>query len=101
MCNLESCAGGDGPHGSSYRILLDIAQAIVLAGTCGGTIANLNKVDFDSTRIDDGIAYDTTTCMAGSSAQPTQGSYSATDSGTFECAISCSDLGASVTILYQ
>jgi hypothetical protein len=102
ICDLESCTGGDGPHGASYRVLLDITQQIFpFSGPCGLVAANLNKVDFDSSRIDDGISYDNSTCQSGVGAQPTQVSYSATDNGTFECALSCSDLGASVTILYQ
>lgn len=105
--NLGICQSGQGCDNAAgdlgYTLTADILTLRVNT-TCNMTPTNayLQKVVFRSTVVDDGITVDDTDCSAGSAVSPTSQTWSATDTGGFECAFSCStNMGASVTILYN
>jgi hypothetical protein len=99
VCDVVSCTGGDGPHGAEYRLQVDIDSTNGTA-QCGAGVYNLRQVVYAATNIDDGVSWDPDTCDAIQAETPSSQTWSATDTGTFECALSCDNLGATITIRY-
>jgi hypothetical protein len=89
VCNLSSC----GSHAMAYRLYVSLNDP------AGGN--NLRQVTFTATTVPNGTDYDYTTCATGTSRTPTASSFSATDSGGFECSFDCSQTGATVSLTYN
>ena len=98
VCNVTSCTGGDGPHGAEYMLLVDLGA---VNGACDVLAFNLRAVSYVAADVDDGLSWDESTCESIEAVTPTTQSWSTTDTGTFECAISCNNAGASLTITYD
>ena len=105
---LSICALGD--CGSSivfdgYELVVDIDHTLAaapcpLVPNLGFPI--LDRVQFQTTSVDDGDELNAPLCTLGSSVSPTSQTFTATDHGGFECGYSCSAAsGTSVTITYQ
>jgi hypothetical protein len=96
----SSCGSGGEAHASAYELIVDVAKT---NGTCGVTNIpyNLQRVEYDTTTVDDGDTVNFGTCREVSAVSPTSQDWSATDTGGFECAFSCAASGPSVTITYE
>jgi hypothetical protein len=95
VCNISgSCAMASGPR--AYQLMVDLNDPIT-----GGQ--NLHSVTFTTTSVDGGFAITTNNCTTTSTAvTPTSQSFSATDTGTFECSFACGSVtGASIALTYQ
>ena len=100
VCDRASC--GSLSHGWGYRLQVQIDDSVLV---CTGGLQNpgfLNQVTYTADTIDDGHVIDTSGCLEGASVvwvSPVV--VQATDSGPFECASSCNNTGASLTLTYQ
>ena len=97
VCALSTCGTVDS-HSSEYRLYVDIVDPYQPGG---GRIHHLQAVTFTTTDESDGKHLDFGACSLGAiTVSPDSASYSATDTGSFECSFDCTQTGASVTITY-
>lgn len=93
-CALWTCTNV-GTHSYKYRLYVDVTDPI------GAPTKHLRQVVFQATSVPNGTDYGAVTCAAGSSHTPAASSYSATDSGSFECTYNCSQTGTTLNIVYN
>jgi len=99
LCSQDSlnCSTVNGTHSAGYKLVVDLTDPV---GT--GPPYNLRKVDYATTSVDDGYELDMEQCTLGGSVSPTSQSFSQTDTGGFECELTCSTIsGPSLTIAYE
>jgi hypothetical protein len=96
LCDEDTCAEED-THSYGYRLYVKVADPLFLPIRRH----NLRQVVFTTTSVDDGYELDTTSCALGAAVSPTSQTFSATDSGTFECGYSCSNSGTTLSITYE
>jgi hypothetical protein len=96
LCPLASLSCTSvGSHSGGYRLVVDVRDPAV-------AIYNLRQVVYTTTSVDDGYLLNLASCTLGSDVSPTSQSFSQTDSGSFECELTCSTItGPSLTIAYQ
>jgi hypothetical protein len=95
VCALSTCDTVD-DHSSQYRLYVDVTDPVIV-----GRVRHLQQVAFSTTSESDGKQLNTSTCTLGlSTLSPDSASYSAVDSGSFECSYDCTQTGAAVTITY-
>lgn len=95
--NADACEGYDG----DYRLNVVVDQAYGTGGAgCSMYSRFINRVVYTITEIDDGDDYNATLCVLGTAVGPTTNSFTATDSGTFECSANC-EQGPSLTITFN
>ena len=106
ICNTGSCGGEtELDNGYSYRLLVNINHTLQWQCPVDQNTYDvyLSSVAYRTTSVDDGNLVDVsaTPCTEGAAVSPTSQTWTATDNGAFECALSCSDTGASAAILYR
>jgi hypothetical protein len=95
VCDFQTCDAVD-VHSHGYRLVAKVVDPHLPGG-----IHNLRQVVFATTSVDDGYELDTSTCTLGTSVSPTSQTFSATDSGGFECGYSCDNSGTNLLITYE
>jgi len=102
VCTDDSCSAS-ATHSWQYELIVNLDNN--LAGLpCAGTdyAAALNQVVFTTTAVDDGYLVTVGNCTLGSAVSPTSQSWSANDTGAFECPFTCAAAGGpAVTIRYE
>lgn len=94
ICNEDTCAEVD-THSYGYRMYVELNDDLAL-----GTTHHLRQVVYTTTAVDDGAELDASACTLGTSVTPDSQTFSATDSGSFECYYSCDNAGTSIRISY-
>jgi len=95
--NADDCLSYDG----DYRLNVNVVQSNGGgSGGCAGNPRFLNRVEYTITNINNGDAYDASTCVLGAAVSPTTNSFTATDFGAFECAFNC-EVGPSLTVTFN
>jgi hypothetical protein len=95
VCNEATCAEVD-THSYGYRLYVELNDTIGPAGAF-----NLRQVTFTASSVDDGYELDTSSCTLGNAVEPSYETYSASDTGLFECYYSCSNAGTTLSITYE
>lgn len=94
VCDIGgTCGSTTGPR--AYKLKVDITDPI-------GGPQNLQSVVFTTTSVDDGFTIDNSDCSTTSTTvSPTSQTFTATDTGGFECDFACANVtGPTVTITY-
>lgn len=92
ICDELTCEDVD-LHGHGYRLSAKLRDP-------DGSY-NLRQVVFATTEVDDGQELDIENCTLGPAVSPTTQTFTATDSGPFECGYSCDNAGTSLLIRYE
>lgn len=95
ICAEDTCSEED-THSHGYRLSAEVGDALWL-----GRTHNLRQVVFATTAVSDGYELDTALCELDDAVTVTSQSFSATDSGTFECHYSCDNSGTTLDITYE
>jgi hypothetical protein len=96
VCDISgSCGSTAGPR--AYALLVNLNDPIPV------TLQNLHSVTFTTTSVDGGFTIPLNTCVTSSTAvTPTSQTFTATDTGNFECAYACGSVsGASISLTYH
>ncbi len=104
VCHVDGCGTQYVDNGWTYKLLVDVDHTgptywCPVSQTWASTY--LTSVNYTTTAVSGGNLVDVVRCSEGSSVTPDSQSWSATDTGAFECALSCDYDGASVAITYQ
>lgn len=101
VCHGDGC----GTHTTidnawEYELVVDIAK---MNGLCNDFYNGyLSKVEYETTSVDDGDTIRTANCTELASVSPTSQTFSATDSGPFECVNTCAAAsGPTMTLTYE
>jgi len=94
VCSGDACGSGQDNHAWSFRLIAQVNDPV--AGNF-----NLRQVEFTTTSVDDGHAISTTTCSVGTAVSPTSQTFTAIDTGMWECGYSCDYSGPSLEITYK
>jgi hypothetical protein len=94
VCSGDACGSQEDNHAWSYRLIAQVNDPVPAS-------FNLRQVVFTTTSVDDGYAISPTTCSVGTAVSPTSQSFTATDSGMWECGYSCDYSGTSLEITYE
>lgn len=96
VCDEDTCAEED-THSHGYRLYVKVNDPYWYLSRR----YNLRQVVFATTSVDDGYELDTTSCTLGDAVTATSQSFSATDSGAFECGYDCDNNGTTLSITYE
>ena len=101
VCTQSTCTSGSTIHSPQYELIVDMDHTIQWTCPTDGLmyLAHPTQVDYRTTAVDDGDELES--CNEVAEVSPTSQKWSATDTGTFECAFDCTADGPSVTILYD
>lgn len=91
VCAVDGCTSGFTSHGWAYKLIVDVDDANVRFCTLllGNEPAFLDRVEYTTTSVDDGDKINTGTCAENGAVSPTSQTWTATDTGSFECAFNC------------
>jgi hypothetical protein len=126
VCDTGSCQRGGTTRAYAYKLLVDLADNLAFNCPLGGAPPKwLTRVDYTTTAVDNGnkldlstctlgaavsgldsciassYSPDLSTCTLGAAVSPTSQTWSATDTGPFECAFNCQASGPQIDIRYQ
>jgi hypothetical protein len=101
--DADVCSDGEENHSWGYKLVADVARTnLYNCIPIGGIIANLDRIEYRPTSIDDGNVIDAETCAEGYAVAPVGSSYtSVIDYGAWECEFDCDATGASTSLLYE
>ena len=102
VCTTNSCTGTSS-HGWGYELMVDVDNNLfALPCASQANNARLFEVAYGTTSVDSGNLVDTGDCTLDDAVDPTSQSWTATDTGAFECTFTCESVsGPSVTIQYD
>jgi len=103
VCTVSSCSSG-ATHSWEYELIVDVDNNLIgvvcLPG--GFNNARLYQVDYDTSVVDDGDTINVGNCTETAAVSPTSQTWSASDTGSFECTFTCAAAtGPSVSIVYD
>jgi hypothetical protein len=100
--DTDVCSDGEVNHSSKYKLVADVADTHLYYCLQNLFIANLDRVEYRPTSIDDGNVIDAETCAEGYAVTPVGSSYtSVIDYGGWECEFDCDATGASTSLFYE
>lgn len=100
--DTDTCSAGQTSHSWGYTLIADVARTSLY--NCFGNpyIANLDRVEYEPTAIDDGNVIDAETCSEGDAVSPVGPSLTPViDYGSWECDLDCDASGPSTSLLNE
>jgi hypothetical protein len=98
VCQLSSysCSTVSDGHSYGYKLRVNVTDPIYP----GAVQHNLRQVVYTTTAVDDGFLLNLGSCSLGTGVTVNSQTWTATDTGAFECSCDCTQTGPTMTIEY-